>query len=121
MVYMSQEAQGKMRKLSLPYHGPFSILEVLSNCLLLTPVDRPNDQPILVSRDRVTSCPNELPDVPWLGPHLKRRDVRSEERDQQHQSNLVATQNIPTTFDPRLENVYYLVSEDVHTIGTGEM
>ena len=71
MVFMPQEAQGKGRKLALPYHGPYRILEVRSNCLLVRPVDHPNDQPILASMDRVVGCPNELGDESWLGPRQK--------------------------------------------------
>ena len=73
MVFMPQEAQGKGRKLALPYHGPYRIQEVRSNCLLVRPVDRPDDQPILVSMDRVVDCPSELPDTSWLGPRQKRQ------------------------------------------------
>ena len=71
MVYMPHEHQGKNRKLALPYHGPFRILEVQPNCVVVRPVDEPDDQPIRVSMDRVTVCPDELPDVSWLGPKAK--------------------------------------------------
>ena len=71
MVYMPQEAQGKNRKLALPYHGPYRILEVQTNCLLVRPVDKPSMQAILVSMDRVTRCPKELPNTSWLGPRPK--------------------------------------------------
>ena len=73
MVYMPHEHQGKNRKLALPYHGPFRILEVQPNCVVVRPVDKPDDQPIRVSMDRVTVCPDELPDVSWLGPKAKKR------------------------------------------------
>ena len=72
MVYMPQEAQGKDRKLALPYRGPYRILEVQTNCLLARPVDKPDMQAILVSMDRVVGCPKELPDASWLGPKPKR-------------------------------------------------
>lgn len=71
MVYMPQEAQGKDRKLALPYHGPYRILEVQTNCLFVRPVDKPDMQAILVSMDRVIQCPKELPDPSWLGLKLK--------------------------------------------------
>ncbi len=35
MVYMPQDTQGKNRKLALPYHGPYRILEVEPNCLVV--------------------------------------------------------------------------------------
>lgn len=72
MVFMPHENQGKKRKLALPYHGPYRILEVRSNCLLVRPVDRPEDEPILISMERAVCCSEELPDVSWLGPRKKR-------------------------------------------------
>ena len=78
MVYMPQEAQGKDRKLALPYHGPYRILEVQTNCLLVRPVDKPDMQAILVSMDRVVRCPKELPDASWLGPKPKRAKTRKQ-------------------------------------------
>ena len=57
MVYMPYKEQGKNRKLALPYHGPFRILEVLPNCLVVKPVDLPDDPAIKVNMDRVTQCP----------------------------------------------------------------
>ena len=44
MVYMPQETTGKKRKLALPYHGPYRIVEVWPNCLLVHLVDRPADR-----------------------------------------------------------------------------
>ena len=72
MVFMPQEVQGKDRKLAPPHHGPYRILEVQPNCVRVRPVDKPADHPILVSMDRVTKCPKELPDTSWLGPARKR-------------------------------------------------
>lgn len=43
-------------KLALLHHGPFHVLEVHSNCLLVHPVDKPREQLILVSMDRATIC-----------------------------------------------------------------
>lgn len=76
MVFMPHEAQGRKRKLALPYHGPYRILEVRENCLLVHPVDRPELTPILVSMDRVTTCPSALPDTSWLGEKPKRQKRR---------------------------------------------
>ena len=73
MVYMPSEDRGKKRKLALPYYGPYRILEVRSNCVLVRPVDAPDMEPILVSMDRVVRCPEELPDESWLGPRKKRQ------------------------------------------------
>ncbi len=44
--------------------GPYMILDVRSNCLMVRPVDQPGAEPIptLVSMDRVVRCSEELPD-----------------------------------------------------------
>ena len=73
MVYMPYEDQGKNRKMALPYHGLYRIIEVRpNNCVLVRPVDKPDDQPIFVSMDRIVSCPKKLSDVSWLGPSSKK-------------------------------------------------
>ena len=73
MVFMPHEKTGKKRKLPLPYHEPFRIVEVLPNGVSVISVDRPQDELILVNVDRVTSCPDELPDTSWLGSRRKLR------------------------------------------------
>ena len=73
MVLMPQEQTGKNRKLALPYHGPYRVLEALPCGLKLRPVDQPTAQPILVNLDRVTRCSPELPDVSWLGKRSRQR------------------------------------------------
>ena len=70
---MPQEAQRKNRKLALLYHGPYRILEVQTNYLLLKPVDQPDKQAILVSMDRVTLFQKELPITSWLGPKTNKK------------------------------------------------
>ena len=72
MVFMPHEKAGKKRKPALPYHGPFRIVEVLPNGVSVRPVDRPQDEPILVNVDRVTPCPDELSDTSWLGSRKRR-------------------------------------------------
>ena len=67
MVYMSHETTGKDRKLSLPYHGPYRIMDIRGNCASMKPVDKPNDEPILVNIDQIVPCPAEVPDLLWLG------------------------------------------------------
>ncbi len=76
MVFMPQVAKSKERKLALPYHGPFRVVNVTYNDLSVYPVDHPTEEPILVSMDRVTSCPEELPDVSWLGTRQRRSYVK---------------------------------------------
>ena len=76
MVYMPSEDTGKQRKLALLYHGPYRVLEVRSNCVLVRPVDAPDEEPILVNMDRITRCSEELPDESWRGPRKKKRRQR---------------------------------------------
>ena len=76
MVYMPVEDTGKRRKIALPYHGPYRILEVRPNTLLLRPVDRHDAEPILVNVDRAVRCSPELPDESWLGPRTKRKRTK---------------------------------------------
>ncbi len=67
IFFMPQETTTKERKLALPYYGPYRVVEVQTNCLLVRPVDKPDQEPILVSMDRVVACSEELPDISWLG------------------------------------------------------
>ena len=78
MVYMPHEATGKDRKLALPYHGPYRIIDIRTNCLLLRPVDKPDEQLVLVNMDRVSPCPQGVSDQSWRRPftHQKcHRDI----------------------------------------------
>ena len=72
MIFMPHETTGKRRKLALPYHGPYRVMDVHLNGLTVKPVDRPGDNPIRVNVDRVTRCYSELPNVSWLGPNVRR-------------------------------------------------
>ena len=76
MVYMPVEDTGKRRKMALLYHGPYRILEVRPNTLLLRPVDCHDAEPILVNVDRAVRCSPELPDESWLGPRTKRKRTK---------------------------------------------
>ena len=76
MVFMPHETQGKQRKLALPHHGPYRILELTSTGATLRPVDQPEQEPILVNLDSVSKCSSNLPDVSWLGPRSRRRRGR---------------------------------------------
>ena len=66
MVFMHHEAQGKLRKLVLPHHGPYSVLDLTSTGATPRPVDQPTHEPILVNLDRITKCSSDLPDVSHL-------------------------------------------------------
>ena len=79
MVYMPHKTSGKQRKLALPYHGPYRILDVSSNGISVRLVDHPEQEPIRVNIDQVTKCPTELLDVSWLG-NTRKRPTRKRNR-----------------------------------------
>ena len=64
MVFMPHETLGKKQKLALPYCGPYQVLELTPNVAIMRPVDQPDEQTIMVNRDRVTKCSVELCMVP---------------------------------------------------------
>ena len=68
MVYRPHETTGKQRKLARPYFGPYRVMELHPNGVTVRPVDKPKDPTIRVNIDRVTLCPQELPNTSWLGP-----------------------------------------------------
>ena len=81
MVYMPHEDTGKKRKLALPHYGPYQIFELLPNGLSLRPVDRPDEQPILVNQDRVSKCPAELPNISWLSKKKRRSKPKRDKKE----------------------------------------
>ena len=92
MVFMPHEAQGKQRKLALPHHGPYRILDLSSTVATLKSVDRPDQDPIRVNLDCVSKCSSDLPDVSWLGPQARRRRRRKP-----RQSGKQAGERLPET------------------------
>ena len=50
-----------------PYFRPYRILNVTPTNAEVRLIDKPDDQPIFVSLDRVRPCYVELPDVSWSG------------------------------------------------------
>ena len=86
MAYMPHEDIGKLRKLALPHHGPYRVLDILPNGLSLHPVNYPEKQPILVNQDCATKCPTELHDVSWFG--KKRGNPKRKMRQRIRQSHL---------------------------------
>ena len=80
MAFMPHETQGKQRKLALPHHGPYRVLELTTNCATVKPVDHPEAELIRVNLDRHSQCPDVLPDVTWLGPRARRTRKRRSRR-----------------------------------------
>ena len=56
---------GSAYKFARPYHGPYRILEVMSNNAKIRPVDKPQDKPILVALSQLRRCPEEIGDDFW--------------------------------------------------------
>ena len=73
MVFTPSDTTGKQRKLALPYHGPYRVVDVTDNNVSIRPVDKPDESPILVNMDRVIKCSDALPDISWLGPRSQRK------------------------------------------------
>ena len=71
-VYQPGAIQGKAWKFSRPYHGPYRILELTDKNAKVCPVDQPQATPTFVSLDRIRHCPDDLPDVSWLGKTQRR-------------------------------------------------
>ena len=42
-------------------------MDIRGTCASMKPVDKPDDEPILVNMDRIAPCPAEVPDLLWLG------------------------------------------------------
>ena len=76
MVFMPSETTGKQRKLALPYHGAYRVIDVADNTVSVRPMDKPNESPMLVNMERVTKCSDALPNVSWLGPRSRRKDQK---------------------------------------------
>ena len=81
MVYMPKDSQGKNRKLARPYHGPYRVLSVTPTNVEVRLADKPKDDPIFISLDRVTLCYPELDDTSWDGHTRHRRKPRKSPSD----------------------------------------
>ena len=64
-LYKPADKTGPARKFARPYHGPFRVVETDSNTARIQPIDRPEEDPVLVVVDRLRNCPTEAPDVFW--------------------------------------------------------
>jgi len=61
MVKFPQEEQGKMRKLSHPWHGPYQVIERNDPDLSVSKVYYPQEGIIQVHQERNCFCPPEIP------------------------------------------------------------
>ena len=78
MVYMPHEVTGKSWKFARPFFGPYRILSVTPTNVEVRLVDKPEEDPIFVSLDRVRPCYGELPDVSWSG-HSRRKRKKGDD------------------------------------------
>ena len=61
-LYKPAARRGNAYKFAHPYHGPYRILEVTSNNAKIRPVDKPQNEPILVALSRLRKCPEKIGD-----------------------------------------------------------
>ena len=104
MVFMPSETTGKQRKLALPYHGPYRVVDVADNTVSVRPVDKPDKLPMLVNMERVTKCSDALPNVSWLGPRSRRK----------HQKKVTLNSPPKSTLNPNPSHNYNLRSGSVN-------
>ncbi len=64
---VNHEGQGEKRILVLSEHGLFRVVGLMPNIMSVRAVDHPEEDPILVSMDQFTRCPEDLPDVSRTG------------------------------------------------------
>ena len=64
-LHKSSAKVGKAYKFARLFHGPYRILELTPNDAHLTPVDKPQEEPVFVALDRLRKCPDELEDTFW--------------------------------------------------------
>ena len=64
-LFKLAEVTGERRKLARPFHGPYRLVEVGPNTAKIRRVDRPEEEPILVSLDRLRKCPAEIGEEFW--------------------------------------------------------
>ena len=62
-LFKPAEKTGEGQKLVHPYYGPFCVVEMGTNTTKIRRVDKPQEEPILVSLDCLRRCPEEVPDV----------------------------------------------------------
>ena len=67
LVHMPHEVRGNAWKFSRPFHGPYQVVSLTPTNAEVRLVDRPSDDSIFISLQRVCSCYDELPNVSWTG------------------------------------------------------
>ena len=67
MVHMPGELQVKEHKLVHSFHGPYHVLKVTPNNAEVVLVDKPRNDSIFVSLNRVRLCYPEQTEETWTG------------------------------------------------------
>ena len=61
-VFMPGAKQNKAYKFAQAFHGPYRVKKVVETSIVVLPVDRPTQEPIM---DRVRRCPRQIQDTFW--------------------------------------------------------
>ena len=108
-LHKPAEQTGEARKLARPFHGPYRLLEVGPNTAKITPVNRPEEEPLLVSLARLRRCPQEVAEDqfwPTRGAKRQRRSKRAAARKNKpaDPTDMESTQNssLPNTPTPEI-------------------
>ena len=97
LVHMPAEMQGKERKLSCPFHGPY-LITALTDCNAEVQLVGSTQATIFVSLDRVRPCPKEAgSDVAWTGKSKSPKRARSSNR--QTQNSGTTPSHVPPACD----------------------
>lgn len=97
MVYMPSEVQGQAWKLARPFHGPYRVVALTANNAEVVLIDKPKDQSIFVSLDRIRLCYDEMEDATWTGPKKKRKYPKRKEKSTVSSKPLSPPRQGPTT------------------------
>ena len=85
MAFMPQEVTGKDRKLALPYHGQYRVVEMGLAAFWCNQWTSQVTNLYLLAMECVVEYSEELPDTSWLG---KKKTRRRHERSKKHKYSL---------------------------------
>lgn len=90
------EKTGEARKLARPFHGPYRVTELSSTNAYIRRVDRPQDDPVFVSLQRLRRCPDEIPDEFWP-PDKSRKRKKAPKNLKQRSEESASEPQVPLT------------------------
>jgi hypothetical protein len=94
-LFKPAEKTGAARKFARPFHGPYRIAELGTNTAKIRRVDQPEEEPILVSIDRLRRCPEELGDKFWPPDRAKRKSKTAQATLTRREGSVPATPSGP--------------------------